>query len=110
MLLAKLHMNRAVFTSEAGATSFTFDPADMTAAIGYVDDMVSSLHDTTTDGTSYWFNFDKDNDQSPELIWALKQEQGADACRWDEFPLENGTALQSTTRWMEWTCDGWRIL
>ena len=57
MLLAKLHMNRAVFTSEAGATSFTFDPADMTAAIGYMDDMVSSLHDTTTDGTSYWFNF-----------------------------------------------------
>ena len=78
MLLAKLHMNRAVFTSEPGSTSFTFDAADMTAAIGYIDDMVSSLNDTASDGSSYWYNFDKDNHLSAELIWALKQEQGAD--------------------------------
>jgi hypothetical protein len=78
MLLAKLHMNRAVFTGDPGSTSFTFDAADMTAAIDYIDDMVSTLKEDDTDGTSYWFNFDKDNDQSSELIWALKQEQGAD--------------------------------
>ena len=78
MLLAKLHMNRAVFTGEPGATTFTFDAADMTAAIDYIDDMVSTLKEDDSDGTSYWFNFDKDNDQSSELIWALKQEQGAD--------------------------------
>ena len=77
MLLAKLHLNRAVFTGEAGATSFTHDAADMTAVIDYVDDMTSTLNDDTTDGTGYWANFDKDNNSSDEIIWALKQEQGA---------------------------------
>ena len=79
MLLAKLHLNRAVFTGEAGATSFTHDAADMTAVIDYVNDMTSSLNqgNGTADGTGYWANFDKDNDGSNELIWALKVEPGA---------------------------------
>lgn len=101
MLLAKLHMNRAVFTGEPGATSFTFDAADMTAAIDYIDDMVSTLKDDDTDGTSYWFNFDKDNDQSSELIWALKQEQGAeDSVGGTEYHWRMGMHYNQTP-------DGW---
>lgn len=77
MLLAKLHLNKAVFTGEAGATTFTHDAADMTAVIDYVNALTSTLNDSTTDGSSYWANFDKDNDTSDELIWALKVEPGA---------------------------------
>ena len=81
MLLAKLHLNKAVFKSEPGSTSYTHDAADMTAVINYVNDIVSTLNNDATDGTSYWANFDKDNHNSNELIWALKVEPGASDSR-----------------------------
>ena len=77
MLLAKLHLNKAVFKAELGSASYTHDAADMTAVINYVNDITSTLNTDTTDGSSYWANFDKDNHNSNELIWALKVEPGA---------------------------------
>lgn len=71
MLLAKYHLNKAVFTSELGATEFTHDPADMTAVINYVNDMSATLNTGVNDGSAYWKNFDIDNSESPEIIFSL---------------------------------------
>ncbi len=81
MLLAKLHLSKAVFKAEPGTANYTHDAADMTAVIDYVNALTSSLNNATTDGSSYWANFDKDNDTSDELIWALKVAPGASDSR-----------------------------
>ena len=79
MLLAKYHLNKAVFTSEYGATEFTHDAADMNAVINYVNDMTVTLETGSTDGASYWKNFDVDNNTSSEIIYALPSIRGGGA-------------------------------
>ena len=79
ILLAKYHLNRAVFTSEYGTTEFSHDAADMTAVINYVNDMSATLETGSTDGAAYWKNFDVDNDTSSEIIYALPSIRGGGA-------------------------------
>ena len=43
-LLAKLYLNKAVYTAEAGSTSYTFDAADMTEVINNVNAITSIKH------------------------------------------------------------------
>ena len=75
MLLAKLHLNRAVFTGEAGATSFTHDAADMTAVIDYVSHDIY-LNDTIPRGTVIGLILIRTIMVLMKL-WALKQRTGA---------------------------------
>ena len=79
MLLAKYHLNKAVFMSEYGTTEFTHDAADMTRVIELVNDMSATLNTGTTDGSAYWKNFDVSNDESPEIIFSLKSILGGGA-------------------------------
>lgn len=79
MLLAKYHLNKAVFTSEYGATEFTHESADMDAVINYVNDMTVTLETGSPDGASYWKNFDVDNNTSSEIIYALPSIRGGGA-------------------------------
>ena len=72
MLLAKLYLNKAVFKSELGSTSFEFDAADMSKVISYVDALSSELNEAEKDGSSYWENFSPENDKSDEVIFSLK--------------------------------------
>jgi hypothetical protein len=72
-LLAKLYLNKAVFKSESGSTSYTFDAADMTKVISHVDAISSELNVATGDAAlSYWKNFSPDNDTSNEILFSLK--------------------------------------
>jgi starch-binding outer membrane protein, SusD/RagB family len=65
-LLAKLYLNKAVFTASNPAGPYTFDVADMNKVVTYVDAISSSL---TTD---YWDNFSPDNNNSQELLFTSK--------------------------------------
>jgi hypothetical protein len=70
-LLAKLYLNKAVFTASNPAGPYTFDPTDMNAVIANVDAMTASL------APDYWDNFVPDNSEiSPEIIFASKNIQG----------------------------------
>jgi len=73
MLLAKLYLNKAVFKSEAGATEYTHDAADMSKVIQYVDGLSSSLNTDTDKAYAYWKNFDVSNDESNEIVFSLKK-------------------------------------
>jgi len=74
MLLAKLHLNKAVFKSEPGSTEFTHDAADMTKVIQLVSGMQSTLNVADGDPAySWWHNFDVDNHLSNEIIFSLKK-------------------------------------
>ncbi len=79
MLLAKYHLNKAVFTSELGTTDFSHDPADMSRVISLVNEMSAVLNSGDTDGSAYWKNFDVDNNESPEIILSLISILGGDA-------------------------------
>lgn len=79
MLLAKYHLNKAVFMSEYGTTEFTHEAADMTRVIELVDQMTVSLNTTGSAGEAYWKNFDIDNDESPEIILSLQSILGGGA-------------------------------
>ena len=79
MLLAKYHLNKAVFMSEYGTTEFTHDAADMTRVIELVNDMSASLNTGSTDGAAYWKNFDVDNNESSEIILSLQSILGGGA-------------------------------
>jgi starch-binding outer membrane protein, SusD/RagB family len=65
-LLAKLYLNKAVFTAGNPAGPYTFDPADMNKVVQHVDAISSSL---TSD---YWDNFSPANNTSPELLFVSK--------------------------------------
>ncbi len=74
-LLAKLHLNKAVYTAEAGSTNYSFDAADMTEVINYVNAISSTLNTTgVTDGSKYWLNFAPENNTSNEIIFSIKDE------------------------------------
>lgn len=74
MLLAKLYLNKAVYTSEPGTTEYVFDSADMTKVISLLSGLSGSLNHVDGDlAYSYWFNFDEDNHLSDEIIFSLKK-------------------------------------
>jgi hypothetical protein len=79
MLLAKYLLNKAIYKSEYGTTEFTHDAADMTRVISLVNEMNATLNVGETDGSSYWKNFDVDNDESSEIILPLISILGGDA-------------------------------
>ena len=71
-LLAKLYLNKGVFTAANPVGPYTFDAADMTKVVANVDAMTSTL------APDYWDNFKPTNNTSPELIFVSKNvEAGA---------------------------------
>lgn len=70
MLLAKLYLNKGVFTASNTAGPYTFDVADMNKVIQYVDAMTNTL------APDYWDNFAKNNDNSNELVFCSANELG----------------------------------
>jgi starch-binding outer membrane protein, SusD/RagB family len=69
-LLAKLYLNKAVFTAAEGSTTFTHSAADMTKVVQNVDAISSSL------AADYWDNFSPTNNNSNELLFVSKNELG----------------------------------
>jgi hypothetical protein len=69
-LLAKLYLNKGVFTAADAAGPYTFDPADMTKVVSHVDAISSSLSE------DYWDNFKPTNNTSPEILFSSKNVQG----------------------------------
>jgi hypothetical protein len=65
-LLAKLYLNKAVYTAANPAGPYTFAPADMTKVVQNVDAISSSL------APSYWDNFKPANNTSPEILFSSK--------------------------------------
>jgi starch-binding outer membrane protein, SusD/RagB family len=61
-LLAKLYLNKGVFTGNAASP--TFAAGDMTKVVQYVDAMTNSL------ASDYWDNFSPSNNMSNELVFS----------------------------------------
>jgi hypothetical protein len=69
-LLAKLYLNKGVFTAADAAGPYTFAPADMNKVVEHVDAINSSL------APDYWDNFKPTNNTSPEVLFASKNSPG----------------------------------
>ncbi|MFV8341768.1 RagB/SusD family nutrient uptake outer membrane protein [Flavobacterium sp. XS2P39] len=69
-LLAKLYLNKGVFTAATPAGPYTFDAADMTKVVEHVNAISSSL------APNYWDNFKPDNNTSPEILFSSKNIRG----------------------------------
>lgn len=69
-LLAKLYLNKGVFTAADAAGPYTFAPADMNKVVEHVDAINSSL------APDYWDNFKPTNNTSPEILFASKNSPG----------------------------------
>ena len=69
-LLAKLHLNAAVWRDRYAAT-FTFKPEDMDKVIEYTDKIISSNQFQLA--SEYFSNFDNNNHSNKELIFAIDQ-------------------------------------
>jgi hypothetical protein len=69
-LLAKLHLNSAVWRDRYAAT-FTFKPEDMDKVIEYTDKIISSNQFQLA--SEYFSNFDNNNHSNKELIFAIDQ-------------------------------------
>lgn len=69
-LLAKLYLNKGVFTAEDAAGPYTFAPADMTKVVQNVDAINASL------APDYWDNFKPDNNTSPEILFSSRNSPG----------------------------------
>ncbi|MNF36358.1 SusD family protein [compost metagenome] len=69
-LLAKLYLNKAVFTAENPAGPYTFAAADMNKVVEHVDAINSSL------APDYWDNFKPENNTSPEILFSSKNIRG----------------------------------
>jgi starch-binding outer membrane protein, SusD/RagB family len=65
-LLAKLYLNKGVYTAAAPQGPYTFDAADMTKVVSHVDAISSSL------APAYWDNFKPSNNTSPEILFSSK--------------------------------------
>jgi starch-binding outer membrane protein, SusD/RagB family len=65
-LLAKLYLNKGVFTSANPAGPYTFDSNDMTKVVQHVDAISSRL------APDYWNNFKPNNNTSPEILFSSK--------------------------------------
>ncbi|MDZ7613281.1 MAG: RagB/SusD family nutrient uptake outer membrane protein [Flavobacteriaceae bacterium] len=72
-LLAKIYLNKGVFTAANPAGPYTFDPADMAKVISNVDAITGRSM-----AADYWDNFLPQNSQSsPEIIFAVENIGGA---------------------------------
>jgi hypothetical protein len=69
-LLAKLYLNKGVYTSATPAGPYTFAPADMDKVVSYVDAISSTI------APDYWDNFKPDNNTSPEILFSRKNTRG----------------------------------
>jgi hypothetical protein len=69
-LLAKLYLNKGVFTAAAPAGPYTFAAADMNKVIEHVNAINSGL------AADYWDNFKPANNTSPEIIFSSKNIRG----------------------------------
>jgi starch-binding outer membrane protein, SusD/RagB family len=69
-LLAKLYLNKGVFTAANAAGPYTFAASDMTKVVQYVDAMTNTL------STDYWDNFAPANNTSNELVFTSKNVLG----------------------------------
>ncbi len=77
-LLAKVYLNKAVFTQDPTkpAGPFTFAKADMDAVVTYADAIINSGKYSLT--ANYFDNFHPDNStRSKELIFVIPNEKGA---------------------------------
>ena len=70
-LLAKLYLNKAVFTAASATGPFTFAAADMTKVVQNVDAMTNSIE------SNYWKNFEPNNNTSNELVLTIKNINGS---------------------------------
>ena len=79
-LLAKLYLNKSVFTATTPAGPYTFLAADMNKVIQHIDAISSTL------STDYWDNFKPNNHLSSEILFSSKnyigKEMGAIRSRW----------------------------
>ncbi len=74
-LLAKIYLNKAVFTDEDRIGPFTFAAADMNKVIQYVDAITANSANALAE--DYWDNFSPSNgENSDELILTSKNTQG----------------------------------
>ena len=69
-LLAKLYLNKGVFTATTAAGPYTFAAADMTKVVEHVNSINSSL------AADYWDNFKPANNTSPEILFSSKNVRG----------------------------------
>lgn len=79
-LLAKVHLNKAVFTQnpQQPAGPYTFAPADMNAVIENCDAIISSGRYQLEPAGEYFDNFHWDNSTlSKELVFVIPNEKGA---------------------------------
>ncbi len=70
-LLAKLYLNKAVYKATAAEGPYTFDAADMTKVVSYVDAISSTL------APAYWDNFAPSNNTSNEILFSSKNISGS---------------------------------
>ena len=79
-LLAKVYLNRGVFTQDPAtpAGPYTFAPADMNQVIANTDAIINSNSYQLTSAGNYFDNFHWENStRSKELIFAVANEPGA---------------------------------
>lgn len=69
-LLAKLYLNKGVFTAADAAGPYNFDAADMNKVISHVDAISSEL------ASDYWDNFKPTNNTSPEILFSSRNLRG----------------------------------
>ncbi len=86
-LLARLHLNAAVYRDPYGTPSFTQE--DMTAVIQYTDNIINSGNFALS--PEYFELFNDDNNSNPELIFALDQ---------------RGQLREEHSRWAYWSVSG----
>ena len=72
-LLAKLYLNKGVFTAADPVGPYTFAAADMTKVVQHVDAMTNTLE---TSGDGYWNNFKPENNTSSEVVFSSKNRRG----------------------------------
>ena len=104
-LLAKIYLNKGVFTAANPAGPYTFDPADMAKVVSHVDAITGRSM-----AADYWDNFQPDNTQrSSELIFVSENIRRS-CFRKCPLTLVYGTALQPNTFRLEWFYHFGRIL
>ena len=72
-LLAKVYLNKGVFTSTTPAGPYTFAALDMNKVVEHVGQISGTLE---TSGDGYWNNFQPDNNNSGEIIFSSKNRLG----------------------------------
>ncbi|NBC67062.1 MAG: RagB/SusD family nutrient uptake outer membrane protein [Bacteroidetes bacterium] len=86
-LLARLHLNAAVYRDPYGTPDFTTD--DMNKVIEYTDEIINSGNYSLS--AEYFDLFNDSNSNNPELIYALNQ---------------NGALQREHNRWAYWSLSG----